>query len=268
MLLKAFHAGAVVIVDELNSSPMLERFMNALLMGKNPEAKGDEDLQPKRPGFMLFGTQNPTSMQGRVKAGEALERRQQKIVLKDYSVSEVSEILVHQGVHREHAENLATAFIQQLNKARNENLNPPPTLREVVRLAKEHALHIAPKQAASQKPAIDNQLMTIRAQVQQIIQKEIANYTQNTMFGSFFHSTKNQGKKMAFMELSKIVRQDPIDEFEVQNWYQKYHDRLTETDSLLPFMNDKPDSQKSIEQVFKLLEIDQSMFQSIQNNRP
>lgn len=36
LILNAFDEGAVVIIDEINSSPMLERLLNPLLMGKTP----------------------------------------------------------------------------------------------------------------------------------------------------------------------------------------------------------------------------------------
>ncbi|MCP0914999.1 AAA family ATPase [Legionella sp. 27cVA30] len=52
LLLKAFKEGAVVVVDEINSSPMMERLLNDLLMGESEEGK------PDKPGFFIIGTQN------------------------------------------------------------------------------------------------------------------------------------------------------------------------------------------------------------------
>jgi len=65
LLLKAFNEGAVVIIDEINSSPMMERWLNDLLMGKNPLTK----QRPKCPGFLIIGTQNPVTMAGRRRPG-------------------------------------------------------------------------------------------------------------------------------------------------------------------------------------------------------
>ena len=43
MLVKAFHEGAVVIIDEINAAPMMEQLLNDLLMGKGPN--GGYELQ-------------------------------------------------------------------------------------------------------------------------------------------------------------------------------------------------------------------------------
>jgi len=54
LLLKAFDEGAIVIIDEINSSVTMERLLNSLLMGKKPDGS-----PPHKPGFMVIGTQNP-----------------------------------------------------------------------------------------------------------------------------------------------------------------------------------------------------------------
>lgn len=84
LLLKAFHEGAMVIVDEMNSSNFMERFVNALLMGKDPEGN-----PPKNPGFTLIGTQNPAEMGGRREASTALKRRLIQVKLPPYSREEM-----------------------------------------------------------------------------------------------------------------------------------------------------------------------------------
>src|SRR5690606_16939548 len=45
LLLKAFDQGSLVIIDEINSSPLMEQLLNSLLMGKTLEGKS-----PKKPG--------------------------------------------------------------------------------------------------------------------------------------------------------------------------------------------------------------------------
>ena len=69
LLEKAFNEGAVVIIDEMNSSPMMEHTLNAMLMGFHPETHE----RPLKPGFMLLGTQNPISMAGRRATSTALQ---------------------------------------------------------------------------------------------------------------------------------------------------------------------------------------------------
>ncbi|MBL0319339.1 MAG: hypothetical protein IPP74_08645 [Alphaproteobacteria bacterium] len=49
LLLKAFHEGAVVVMDECNSASMMESLLNALLNGKTPDGK-----MPDTPGLPLL----------------------------------------------------------------------------------------------------------------------------------------------------------------------------------------------------------------------
>src|SRR3989338_5997055 len=68
LLLKAFREGAVVVIDEINSSPMMESLLNDLLMGKMPDDPSITIADGKRvnkPGFLVIGTQNPITMEGR-----------------------------------------------------------------------------------------------------------------------------------------------------------------------------------------------------------
>jgi hypothetical protein len=59
-LLAAFHAGQLVIENEMNASPGLEALHNGLAMGY------DQSLQKaKKPGFGFIGTQNPIFFAGR-----------------------------------------------------------------------------------------------------------------------------------------------------------------------------------------------------------
>ncbi|QDQ40893.1 hypothetical protein E3226_011015 [Legionella geestiana] len=89
-LLEAFDRGAVVILDEINSCPMMEDFLNDLLMGKHPI----ESKRPaKVPGFLLIGTQNPASMGGRQRTSNAIMRRVISHNLPNYTLEEMMEIL-------------------------------------------------------------------------------------------------------------------------------------------------------------------------------
>lgn len=82
-LIKAFHEGAVVIIDEINTLP-LEGLLNSLLMGFDPNG-----YPPKREGFYVIGTQNSISFGGRNVLSEALENRFRKHVLNDYSIKDL-----------------------------------------------------------------------------------------------------------------------------------------------------------------------------------
>ncbi len=83
-LLQAFHQGMVAIVEEFNSSPMMERLLNALLDG--------HDLSghiAKAPGFRLFATQNPPTNKGRIKTTLPIKHRVQTIVIEPPTLSEM-----------------------------------------------------------------------------------------------------------------------------------------------------------------------------------
>ena len=132
ILHKAFHEGAIVVIDEINACPMMEKLLNSLLMGKTPENE-----RPKiRPGFMIIGTQNPVSMAGRRPPSNALARRLTTIKLPDYSADEAKSILKHIGLAFEQdQEALVSAYMKQAAFAKQRNLNPAPTFRDLLRLA-------------------------------------------------------------------------------------------------------------------------------------
>ncbi|MFZ4077029.1 MAG: AAA family ATPase [Legionellaceae bacterium] len=130
LLVKAFHEGAVIIIDEINSSPMMERLLNALLTGKSPDGK-----TPTKPGFMVIGTQNPVTMAGRHAASTALLRRMATLELSPYSTKEACEILVLKGLPLETAEAMATAYEKQVALAAKLGKTPAPTFRDLIKLA-------------------------------------------------------------------------------------------------------------------------------------
>ena len=92
LLIRAFHEGAVVIADEMNTQGMKEQLLNALLMGKDLEGN-----PPKQAGFMFIGTQNSAAMLGRSLASLALSRRFLRMTLDPYGTFEQENILKHQG---------------------------------------------------------------------------------------------------------------------------------------------------------------------------
>lgn len=87
VLVKAFHEGAVVIIDELNSLP-LEHILNPLLSGVDPDGR-----KATLPGFFVIGTQNPASFAKRQILSGALLNRVQNINLKDYGKADMLEIV-------------------------------------------------------------------------------------------------------------------------------------------------------------------------------
>ena len=130
LLLKAFHEGAVVLIDEINSSPMMERLLNDLLMGKTPNGE-----RPQKPGFMIIGTQNPITMAGRRAASTALSRRLTTVELPAYPDDEITQILRHKGLNQQDAHDVMTSFKKQVAYAKENHLTPLPSFRNVIHLA-------------------------------------------------------------------------------------------------------------------------------------
>jgi MoxR-like ATPase len=137
-LIDAFHQGSIVIMDEINSSPMMESTLNALLMGKTPD--GEPALKP---GFLLIGTQNPISYSGRCAPSQALARRLLKMELMHYPEQEIKQILIKKGLHENDATQLTEAFHQQRLFAKRNHLQPAPNFRDVIRCAEQHLESIA-----------------------------------------------------------------------------------------------------------------------------
>ena len=137
LLLKAFDEGAVVIIDEINSSPMMERLLNDLLMGKAPNGQS-----PKKPGFMVIGTQNPAEEQGnnimgRRKMSAALARRFMHHRLLAYTSEEMVCILMMKyHLKTSDAEQVVKAYLKQKKWATTQHLNPVPTFRDVLKVVK------------------------------------------------------------------------------------------------------------------------------------
>jgi len=84
-LRKAFHEGAMVILDELNLDEGLEKILNQYLTGF------DENGKPaQNPGFMVLSSQNPGYFEGRKNLSPALRNRFHFLYMDDYSDAELA----------------------------------------------------------------------------------------------------------------------------------------------------------------------------------
>ena len=133
LLHQAFHEGSVVVIDEINSSPMMERLLNSLLMGQT--LKGE---RPQRPGFMIIGTQNPITLAGRRAPSNALSRRLMTVTLPPYPRHEMIDIIARKiGLSR--SRRLIAAYEKERAYALENHLQPIPTFRDVIKIADEEA---------------------------------------------------------------------------------------------------------------------------------
>lgn len=130
LLMKAFHEGGVVMMDEINSAPMMEQLLNSLLMGQTLDGK-----RPENPGFMVIGTQNPSTMAGRRVASTALTRRMQTHYLAPYTETEMQTILLHKGLSEHTSRELVAAFQAKCLQAKTEHLTPAPVFRDLIKAA-------------------------------------------------------------------------------------------------------------------------------------
>lgn len=130
LLLKAFHEGAIVLIDEINSCPMqeFEELLNSLLMG--------QDLQGKRatvPGFKLIGTQNSIDNPGRKANSLAVLRRLLTCQFPDYTLLDLIIILKELGLKESTAKKLSFEFMQAQEYAIAFNLKPLPNFRDLIK---------------------------------------------------------------------------------------------------------------------------------------
>lgn len=125
ILTKAFHEGAIVIIDELNSLP-LERVINQLLTGKDMA-----DKTATNKGFLLIGTQNPVNFTGRQVLSMALENRFYKIDLPDYNPQELYQICYNLYPNDVLITHIIDDYLTAKEHARLNNLIPAPTPRDL-----------------------------------------------------------------------------------------------------------------------------------------
>lgn len=138
LLIKAFYEGAVVVIDEINSSPMMERLLNDLLMGKLPD-KYKIPHKTIKAGFMILGTQNPVTLAGRRTRSTALSRRLCFLELPLYPREELLQIIVRKERYSKAAldefELIVDSFMRKSAEARQHGYTPAPTLRQVLQEA-------------------------------------------------------------------------------------------------------------------------------------
>jgi hypothetical protein len=136
LLLKAFEEGAIVLMDDMNSFPMMEDFLNDLLMGQYPKSsgKGQGIRRPPVPGFMIWVTQNPSSTKaGALDASIALKRRLLTVQLPDYTKEDLLDILHQKSVHPMDAKLMVEAYLERKTYAAVNGL-PHPCLQDLLAL--------------------------------------------------------------------------------------------------------------------------------------
>ncbi|MBI2785083.1 MAG: hypothetical protein HYX60_01765, partial [Legionella longbeachae] len=127
LLRKAFHEGSIVVIDEINSAPMMEELLNELLDPKKNNAA-------ENPGFMVIGTQNPSTMAGRRRASRALEHRLLTVKLPEYTSDEILLILKNKGLPEAIGQSMLHEYLQ-LRKEAEKNNQLPLCFRDLLKRA-------------------------------------------------------------------------------------------------------------------------------------
>ncbi len=129
-LLKAYHEGAMVIADEINTMPReVEILMNALLSGF--DEGGNQIPKADKEGFFVIGTQNNTSFKNRKTLSPAFENRFLKIMLPEYTNAELIEIVGKMGA--KNPERIVEQHLLEVRLAALKHEIIQPTSRDLFR---------------------------------------------------------------------------------------------------------------------------------------
>lgn len=138
ILYRAFHAGKIVIFEEINSAQMSERELNAYLEGHDLAG-----FPAQQPGFMLIGTQNPIEFAGRIKQTLPLKHRLQTVKIPDYTPAEIAEILMHIGLPPRIAQDMRDEFFHRQKE------DPSLCFRDLEKIARQWLRHQGQRQEIS-----------------------------------------------------------------------------------------------------------------------
>ena len=202
LLLKAFHEGAVVVIDEINSSPMMEKLLNSLLMGKTPQGNN-----PNTPGFLIIGTQNPVTLSGRRAPSNALSRRIITEQLPLYSKDEMLDILMKEGVKETIARDMIEAFMKNRQRAEKEQLSPGPTFRDLLHLGQGSGYHNV-KKRERENNCIQQVVTDIKHARTFLGRKQAPSVNSNgvsSSSSSFFNSSKRSERSDRGYERSELL---------------------------------------------------------------
>ena len=127
IFLQAFHEGAILVIDELNTIPGIEVLLNSFMSGY------DLNGEPaKKPGFTVFATQNPILYMGRDILSDAVHKRFTEVDVTDYTREELIAIATGKGYEAHLVEHLVDQFLYAVNLAELEDVEQRPTLQKLL----------------------------------------------------------------------------------------------------------------------------------------
>lgn len=118
--------GVPVIFDELNLyAHLMIRELDLLLRGKNLRG------EPVAPGFVLIGTQNPTSFANRHALPEMLTAYFNHLYVPEYTLDELTQICIHIGMDAINANKYAKAYVLAVQEHHKQSDTFRPTPRKL-----------------------------------------------------------------------------------------------------------------------------------------
>ncbi|OHE78028.1 MAG: hypothetical protein A3F67_00985 [Verrucomicrobia bacterium RIFCSPHIGHO2_12_FULL_41_10] len=133
LLRKALHEGAILVVDQLNSiAPRIEAELNAALMGQDTTG-----AHATHPGFLLLGSQNPSSFGGGT-LSPALAHRMSMSEVPPYSKKEMESILQTKGLTQAESQLFVHAFSKNKNEGERTGQTLLPTFSDLLKAVDRH----------------------------------------------------------------------------------------------------------------------------------
>jgi hypothetical protein len=134
----AFQQGAILIIDEIDSCPLLEDYLNAYLVGEDIHGKRAE-----KPGFTLFSTANGAEMKGRRVLPAPLKSRMLALEFNEYSREDLVSILHAKFIppmdpHRQLKLDMISFLVDGFLKEQQSNKETPPTFRDLYVVSKDY----------------------------------------------------------------------------------------------------------------------------------
>ena len=140
ILHKAFQQGEILIVDEIDSCPLLEDYLNAYLVGEDVNGQRAE-----KPGFTILSTANGAAMKGRRQLPAPLLSRMLALEFNEYPRDDLIHILEAKfenptgEIHQQKLQKDIFAFlVDGFLTEQNTNKEAPPTFRDLYVVAKDY----------------------------------------------------------------------------------------------------------------------------------
>ena len=138
ILHQAFQKGAILIIDEIDSCPLLEDYLNAYLVGEDIHGNRAE-----KPGFTILSTANGAEMKGRRVLPAPLKSRMLALEFNEYPRDDLVAILdakfiSPQDINRQLKLDMIAFLVDGFLTEQHANRETPPTFRDLYVVSKDY----------------------------------------------------------------------------------------------------------------------------------